>query len=559
MAQETVILPDKEAALLKAWVALQGSSPIAVYVPVIHITGSLKAAIFLSQLIYWTQKGISIERNDGWIFKKSKEIFNETGLTRREQDTIKNKLTSIEVLEHKRTKIGMNSGQAFKVNLQKLGQLMAEFLQVDLNGESLDIALLRSSTGFARKLFGQRIAFHRDLVHLTEDINAAAMLSVAFHQVINKYNYNKTVFVSLSIQDWEKFTGLTSYEQFHARKKLLLKGIILEKHLEASRRIFTFVDGSQLLKFFKTSLPAKKAESCKYDNITQKTLKNSQIAGFHTSDCRIPQNSENQGVTSKNNICNSDYTKLGIKSEQNSEYGMNKTQNMECTKLGINCTKLGFLYSNIYYRNEYYRNKDYNYGDSQFDSIKVENLTQPVVVVNDLFDHKNNIEQSVNESAETISPSISNFVQSENENNTSEKLYWPSKFGLAEKLSGLKMFNTLLKTQNMETMQILLDEIAGQKNVLSPLGLLRKLILAHNEGSFIALVAHKAVENRRIQQMVSRQHVEPNTTTRRQNKPVDNDSTNRRDEPIEDIQIKRRQEITKIRANLTLALAQKRT
>ncbi len=558
MAQETTILPEKEAALRRAWVALQGSSPIAVHVPIIHITGSLKAAIFLSQLVYWTQRGVSIDRNDCWVFKKAKEIFNETGLTRREQDNIKIKLTKMDLLEHKQTRIGMNSGQAFRVNLQKLGQLMADFLQVDLNGESLDLALLRSSAGFTRKLFGQRIAFHRDLIHLTGDVNAAVMLSVAFHQLMNKYNYNnRTTFVSLTINDWQRFTGLSSYEQFHARSKLLHKGIILEKHLQASRRIFTFVDGAQLLKFFNTVLPTKKAEFAINDIVTQKTLKNSQIAGFHTSDCRIPQNSENQALTESKELCHSGLTKLGIRNKQNSELDINQTQNKVSTKLGINGTKLGFLYSNIYYIGEYYRNKDYNYGSHTPIANNVENSKFSVVVVEESSTQKNTDQQKeLTESAS--SPPISSFVQAEN--NINANLYWPSKFGLAEKLSSLTLFNTLLKTRDSGTMQILLDEIAGQRNVHSPLGLLRKLILSHNEGSFIALVAHKAVENRKIQQMINRQHNEPDMATRRQNKPLGDDEYNQHEtkEDIQAIQEKRRLESAKLRENLNKHLAQKR-
>lgn len=44
-----------------------------------HLFGSTNAALMLSQLLYWDGKG---HRYDGWIFKTTKEMGYETGLTR---------------------------------------------------------------------------------------------------------------------------------------------------------------------------------------------------------------------------------------------------------------------------------------------------------------------------------------------------------------------------------------------------------------------------------------------------------------------------------------------
>lgn len=43
---------------------------------------SINAGLFLNQLLFWWGKG----KYESWIWKTSKEITNETGLSRREQD-----------------------------------------------------------------------------------------------------------------------------------------------------------------------------------------------------------------------------------------------------------------------------------------------------------------------------------------------------------------------------------------------------------------------------------------------------------------------------------------
>ena len=57
--------------------------PIAYYPNLARAIGSIKAAVFLSQLIYWTQRSIK----DGWICKSAKDIEAETGLSKKEQRT----------------------------------------------------------------------------------------------------------------------------------------------------------------------------------------------------------------------------------------------------------------------------------------------------------------------------------------------------------------------------------------------------------------------------------------------------------------------------------------
>jgi hypothetical protein len=58
--------------------------PIAYHRVFVTLTGSVKAAVMLSQAVYWQKRA---RQADGWWYKSAEEWEDETGLTRREQET----------------------------------------------------------------------------------------------------------------------------------------------------------------------------------------------------------------------------------------------------------------------------------------------------------------------------------------------------------------------------------------------------------------------------------------------------------------------------------------
>ena len=58
--------------------------PIAYHRVFATLTGSVKAAVMLSQAVYWQKRA---KQADGWWYKSAEEWEEETGLTRHEQDT----------------------------------------------------------------------------------------------------------------------------------------------------------------------------------------------------------------------------------------------------------------------------------------------------------------------------------------------------------------------------------------------------------------------------------------------------------------------------------------
>lgn len=74
---------------------LMSAKPIAFNPVLAEISNSVTAGLFMSQLLYWWDKG----RYQDWIFKTIEDMWEETRLTRSEQDTAIAKWTKLGVLE----------------------------------------------------------------------------------------------------------------------------------------------------------------------------------------------------------------------------------------------------------------------------------------------------------------------------------------------------------------------------------------------------------------------------------------------------------------------------
>lgn len=72
------------------------SKPVAFYPVFAQTFGGINEAIFMQQLLYWSDKGA---REDGYIYKTKKEWEEETYLTRDKQDRIVEKFKQLGYLE----------------------------------------------------------------------------------------------------------------------------------------------------------------------------------------------------------------------------------------------------------------------------------------------------------------------------------------------------------------------------------------------------------------------------------------------------------------------------
>lgn len=76
--------------------------PIAFYPVFVPLAGSVGGAVFMSQLLHWSDKG---HDQNGWIYKTQEEWTAETYLSRREQDSARDTLKKNGILEEKKAGI----------------------------------------------------------------------------------------------------------------------------------------------------------------------------------------------------------------------------------------------------------------------------------------------------------------------------------------------------------------------------------------------------------------------------------------------------------------------
>lgn len=108
--------------------------PIAFHRPLVEITGSVTAALMLSQGIYWSNK--SAER-DGWFYKTIEEWTEETGMTRAEQETARRKLCAAGVWEERHERL--KHRKWYRVKSDQLSRMLESYI-----GESGEPSLAES-------------------------------------------------------------------------------------------------------------------------------------------------------------------------------------------------------------------------------------------------------------------------------------------------------------------------------------------------------------------------------------------------------------------------------
>jgi len=98
-------------------------NPIA-YNPIFaKISGKVTHALFLSQILYWRGKGADPE----WFYKSIKELRDETGLSRAQQDSAKKYWENMGVIEVKLAKVPAR--RHFRVDEDVLLAIIVKYFQ----------------------------------------------------------------------------------------------------------------------------------------------------------------------------------------------------------------------------------------------------------------------------------------------------------------------------------------------------------------------------------------------------------------------------------------------
>ncbi len=111
---------NTNAELFQAVQALLGNRPIAYHAALAKALSSATAGIFLSQLLYWSPR---TKNEEGWVWKTQEQVYDETALTRREQETARKILKEKQVIEERRA--GVPARLFFRVNMEQLVRLLS--------------------------------------------------------------------------------------------------------------------------------------------------------------------------------------------------------------------------------------------------------------------------------------------------------------------------------------------------------------------------------------------------------------------------------------------------
>ena len=106
--------------------------PVTFHRCLVRVTGSVTAALMLSQAMAWTD--VLVPEVEGWFCKCQSEWTEETGLTRWEQETARRVLRERALLEERVE--GMPARLWFRVNRQQLSMALTNWSQRRANPQS---------------------------------------------------------------------------------------------------------------------------------------------------------------------------------------------------------------------------------------------------------------------------------------------------------------------------------------------------------------------------------------------------------------------------------------
>jgi hypothetical protein len=130
--------------------------PVAYHPLLAKLVGGATTGLFLSQILYWSDKGSDPE---GWIYKTMQELQEETGLTRREQETARQNLTNKNVLEVQRR--GVPARLYYRINWEVLIQLLSDYAEQTRLAESAKLDCTKPPNwigGFAQSSYTESTA-----------------------------------------------------------------------------------------------------------------------------------------------------------------------------------------------------------------------------------------------------------------------------------------------------------------------------------------------------------------------------------------------------------------
>lgn len=224
---KTEALSPGEPELLNVLWPLLGRH-IAFHRRLVDVTGCVKAALLLSQAIYWTRHGRDVVRSDGWFTKTAQQWQLETGLTEREQGRVRAVLRGRALIAEQRK--GLPARLYFRLQADQLAQVLVQQSGAPSLPSGTEVGQALS------QLLGPSVAYHRILVEVTDGVHAALMLSRALHLARHERPGISGAWIVRTSHQWTDDLGITRREQETARRLLAGLGLWEERLVGIPRR-----------------------------------------------------------------------------------------------------------------------------------------------------------------------------------------------------------------------------------------------------------------------------------------------------------------------------------
>ena len=161
--------------------ALVDGDYITYYPSLTPICGSYKAAAMLSVALAWTRNWLNKHpEREGWFWKTRTEWQHETGLSRCEQENARKALAARGLLQEARR--GMPARMHFRIDLDRLGQLLAQSAQANLTDWDWDKDKDKDRNWdwddpLLRRLLGRPVALYRRITWAAGSLSGGLLLS----------------------------------------------------------------------------------------------------------------------------------------------------------------------------------------------------------------------------------------------------------------------------------------------------------------------------------------------------------------------------------------------
>ena len=227
---------------------------IAFHRRLVDLTDSVKAALLLSQSIYWTRRGRDIARTGGWFHKTTEQWTWETGLSAKEQRLARDVLKNLALIDECR--MGVPPRVHFRLPLEQLGNRLSD------RTAGVPRSVNWQDTAMVAKLLGPSLAYHRTLADIGGGVHAGLMLSRALYRSRLQTTRKHDAWISNSAARWCEEIGLSRREHETARRDLARIGVWEEALRGMPSRLVARISLDRLLSLLTGDAPAAAQGPC---------------------------------------------------------------------------------------------------------------------------------------------------------------------------------------------------------------------------------------------------------------------------------------------------------